>query len=40
MSCWHELHPSIEAAQASQPKIELEWTEEAEGGIHLPFALK
>lgn len=40
LSCWHELHPSIEAAQASQAKIELEWTEEAERRIHLPFALK
>lgn len=40
LSYWHELHPSIEVTQASQTKIELEWTEEAERGIHLPFAVK
>lgn len=40
LSFWHESHPFIEVAQASQIKIELEWTEEAAWGIHLPFAVK
>lgn len=40
VSFWHEMHPSIQAAQSSQPKIDLEWTEEAAQGIHLPFAVK
>lgn len=40
LSYWHEFLPSTEAAQASQTKIELEWTEEAERGIHLPSSLK
>lgn len=40
LSYWRELLQSIQVAQASQTKIELEWTEEAERGIHLPFALK
>lgn len=40
LSCWHEMHPSTQAAQSSQPKIELEWTEEAAKGIHLPFSVK
>ena len=40
LSYWHKLLPSIEVAEASQTKIELEWTEEAEQVIHVPFALE